>query len=160
MANTTRLSLLPFPQLWDGTSFKLRFLCLPKGDPHVPLNPGLPKFADANLVFEAHLIGSLARLPLSGDATPSGPLTIDAPPDRKADLFEELPKHFNIGAPKAPGLKPVFRKSLTDSYRALIGDRVRSPFLSSAAEFDCAVHSAAADQPDAPVVLTNDISWG
>ena len=160
MANTTRLSLLPFPQLWDGTSFTLRFLCLPKGDPHAPLNPGLPKFADANLVFEAHLIGSLARLPQSGDATPSGPLTIDEPPDRKADLFEELPKHFNIGASKAPGLKPVFRKSLTDSYRALIGDRVRSSFLSSAAEFDCAVHSAVADQPDAPVVLTNDISWG
>ena len=59
---TARLSLLPFPQSWDGGSLVVRFLCLPKGDPQAPLKPGLPAFAAANLVFEAQLIGSLARL--------------------------------------------------------------------------------------------------
>src|ERR1019366_3582653 len=95
---TARLSLLPFPQEWDGTSLVLRFLCLPKGDPRAPLMPGLPAFTAANLVFEAHLIGSLARLPLTGDATPSGPLVIGHPPDGKADLFDELTRQFNITA--------------------------------------------------------------
>ena len=159
---TARLSLLPFPQEWDGTSLVLRFLCLPKGDPRAPLMPGLPAFTAANLVFEAHLIGSLARLPLTGDATPSGPLVIGHPPDGKADLFDELTRQFNITAVAAgpPPLKSAFRKSLTDSYRALIGDRLRSPFLSSAAEFDCAKHSGALDQAPDPVVLSDNVSWG
>ena len=159
---TARLSLLPFPQSWDGTSLVLRFLCLPKGDPRAPLVPGLPAFATANLVFEAHLIGSLARLPLTGDATPSGPLVIGHPPDGKSGVFDELARQFNIAAVPAgpPVLKPVFRKPLTDSYRALIGDRLRSPFISSAAEFDCAKHSGALDQPPEPVVLSDSVSWG
>ena len=37
-----RLTLLPFPQFWDGASMTVRFLCLPKGDPQAPLNPGSP----------------------------------------------------------------------------------------------------------------------
>src|SRR5271157_2885696 len=92
-----RLSLLPFPQFWDGDSLKVRFLCLPKGDPlNMPLNPGLPKFANSNLVFEAKLIGGLRHLPVSGDATPVGPLIPVVAPDNKAALFDQLEIHFNI----------------------------------------------------------------
>jgi hypothetical protein len=155
-----RLSLLPFPQMWDGASLALRFLCLPKGPPDAPLNPGLPKFSEANLVFEAHLIGSLARLPLSGDATPSGPLDTDPTPD-KAALFAELKTNFNVSDPVAPRLaKPVFLKSFTESYRAVIGDRQRSQFLLTTDEFDCAVHQGATDQPEDPVVLPDSFTWG
>ena len=165
-----RLSLLPFPQSWDGTSLVVRFLCLPKGDPpqrdpRAPLMPGLPAFAAAKLVFEAHLIGSLARLPQSGDATPSGPLAIDPPlngqaPEDKAAVFDELAKQFTLTAPGAAGPKPVFRKSLTESYRALIGNRLRSQYLATPDEFDCAMHSGALDQPPEPAVLTSDVTWG
>jgi hypothetical protein len=166
---TARLSLLPFPQSWDGTSLVVRFLCLPKGappqrDPRAPIMLGQPAFATAKLVFEAHLIGSLAQLPLSGDATPTGALAIDPPPngqppEAKANLFDELAKQFNITAPGAAGPKPVFRKSLTESYSALIGNRLRSQYLSTADEFDCAMHSGALDQPSEPAVLTNDVTW-
>ena len=112
-----RLSLLPFPQLWDGNSLKVRFLCLPKGDPlFMPLKPGLPEFAHSNLVFEAKLIGSLRHLPVTGDATPVGPLIPAVAPDNKAALFLELTKHFNITGVRVPSLKtPQFRKSLTES---------------------------------------------
>ena len=74
------LSLLTFPQFWDGASLSVRFLCLPKGDPFQPLRPGLSPFTTANLVFEANMIGSLARLPQPADATPTGPLVMEGPP--------------------------------------------------------------------------------
>jgi hypothetical protein len=158
---SARLSLLPFPQVWNGGSLVVRFLCLPKGDPQAPLKPGLAKFKAANLVFEAKLIGSLSRLPLAGDATPVGPLVPDTPADHKADLFDELTRQFKITAPPGPPRpKPQFRKVMTDSYRALIGGRRRSKFLVDAAEFECALHQGALDQPPDPVVLPDNVTWG
>ena len=155
-----RLSLLPFPQSWNGDALIVRFLCLPKGDPQNPLKPGLPSFADANLVFEAKLIGSLARLPLTGDATAVGPLILDSPPDQKAALFDELTRRFKITAVAGPaGPKPQFRKVITESYRALIGDRQRSQYLVDFDEFQCALHQGAQDQPD-PIDLPDNITWG
>lgn len=110
-----RLSLLPFPQSWDGGSIKVRFLCLPKGNPLAPLQVGLPAFAAANLVFEAKLIGTLDRLPFVLDATPVAPLVLDAAPTQKGDLFNELTRQFNITGPAlAKRPTPVFRKALTD----------------------------------------------
>ena len=68
-----RLTLLTFPQSWDGASLSVRFLCLPKGDPEQPLQAGLPSFATANLVFEAKLIASLDRLRSQRTRRRSGP---------------------------------------------------------------------------------------
>src|SRR5258708_6915756 len=119
-----RLSLLPFPQLWDGDSLKVRFLCLPKGDPLL------------------------------------GPLIPAVAPDNKAALFLELTKQFNITRVRVPSLTtPQFRKSLTESYGALIGNRRRSQYLADSAEFACALHQGAQDQPD-PVVLSDSVTWG
>lgn len=157
-----RLSLLPFPQFWDGDSLTVRFLCLPKGDPLLdPLKPGLPVFADANLVFEARLIGSLGHLPVSGDSTPVGPLIPDVPADNKPALFTELKDNqFNITGVRVPSaVKYAFRKAMTGSYRALIGNRRHSQYLADSAEFDCAMHQGAQDQPD-PVELSDSVTWG
>ena len=107
---SARLSLLCFPQSWDGGLMTVRFLCLPKGDPQQPLQAGLPTFAAANLVFQAKVIGGLGDLPFSGSATGVGPLTIDSPPVGKAGLFVELTNKFNITAPPAaPRPQPRFR---------------------------------------------------
>ena len=158
---SARISLLPFPQAWDGDALTVRFLCLPKGDPQAALKPGLPAFAAANLVFEAKLIGSLSRLPLTGDTTPVGSLILDSPPNAKAELFDELTRQFNITAPPSLiGPKPQFRKVLTDSYRALIGNRQRSTYLSDSAEFECALHQGAQDQPNEPEQLLDSVTWG
>jgi hypothetical protein len=61
------------PAILGRASLSVRFLCLPKGDPEQPLQAGLPSFATANLVFEAKLIASLDRLPLTTDAHDRAP---------------------------------------------------------------------------------------
>jgi hypothetical protein len=156
------LSLLTFPQSWDGNTLDVRFLCLPKGDPLGPLGGGaLPPFATANLVLEANLIGSLDRLPLPTDATPQGVLLLDEPPAQRLDLFHELAKEFNIVA-QPPSRTPVtFQKVVTDSYRALVGQRRLSPLLTEKDAFDCALHQGATDQPpDPPPPPSNAVTWG
>ncbi|RZU40812.1 hypothetical protein [Edaphobacter modestus] len=154
------LSLLTFPQSWDGASLTVRFLCLPKGDPFQPLQPGLPSFSSANLVFEANMIGSLARLPQPADATSTGPLVLDGPPLQKIDLFTELTTHFTI-RPIAPNrTQASFRKAITPSYQQLIGNRQHSPLLLSPDEFACAQHQGVTDQPDQPSAPSSDVSWG
>jgi hypothetical protein len=157
----TRLSILTFPQAWDGTSLTVRFLCLPKGNPLTdPFKPGLPAFASANLVFEPKLIGSLDRLPLPADAAPADPLLLDEPPTQKAELFGELTKLFNIVPRGLPRPQAQFRKVMTESYRSLIGDRRRSTLLADSAEFHCALHQGAVDQPAEPVAPTDEVTWG
>jgi hypothetical protein len=157
---SSSLSLLTFPQFWDGNSLTVRFLCLPKGDPTASPKGVLPAFAASKLVFQAKLIAGLDRLPHAPDATTVGPLLLDPPPTQKAELFQELTNHFNI-QPRVP-LRPQvqFRKAVTDSYRALVGDRQLSPLLAEAAEFDCALHQGAVDQPLEPAAPPSDISWG
>ena len=159
---SARMSLLPFPQWWDGASLTLRFLCLPKGDPQQALKAGLPAFQDANLVFEAELIGSLAHLPLTASATPVGPLVPDAPAGNKPALFALLKDTFNITGVRGPaGAKPRFNKAMTDSYRALIGGRQGSKYLVDSGEFDCAMHQGAQDQADIPPPPPSDaVTWG
>src|SRR6476620_1555970 len=117
-----RLTLLAFPQSWEGGSLVVRFLCLPKGDPEAAPAAGLPSFSNANLIFNARLIGSLDELPLKADSMPTGPVAIKEPPLDKAGLFAELASHFRIVAPGAARPKPEFRKSSTKSYEALIGN--------------------------------------
>src|SRR5215472_2119928 len=117
----TRLTLLPFPQQWKDGALRVRFLCLPKGDPEAPLG-GEPSFATANLVFEARVIEGLAHTPLSAEATPVGPLVLENPPLNKAALLNELTRHFRIVAapPPAgvPGAGSAFRKPVAESYRS------------------------------------------
>jgi hypothetical protein len=153
--------LLSFPQSWDGASLAVRFLCLPKGNPQEALQPGLPAFDAANLVFEAKLIATLERLPYVLDATPKGPLVLEPAPTQKADLFAELTRQFNITAPAPVARpKPLFRKVITDSYRQLIGSRQHSAYLADSAEFECALHQGAQDQPEDPVLLPDSVRWG
>jgi hypothetical protein len=161
IAPNSRISLLTFPQSWDGESLIVRFLCLPAVGPLDPLRPGLTSFADSHLIFEAKLIGSLDRFPLPAEATPVGPLLPDEPPAQKADLFGELAKEFNIQprviVPRAP---IQFQKALTPSYRALIGNRRHSDLLVDPDVYTCALHQGSTDQPEVPVVLSDAISWG
>lgn len=154
------ISLLTFPQLWDGASLVVRFLCLPRVGPLTPLRDGLTSFADSNFIFQAKLIGSLDRLPLPADATSSGPLLPEEPPVQKSQLFAELAKEFSIVARKPLAPRPEFRKAMTDSYRALIGNRTHSGLLRDPDEFACALHEGASSQPNAPVPPSPDITWG
>jgi len=62
-----RLSLITFPQRWDGARIAYRVLVLPKGDPRAPLVPGAPAFANATLQLRARLIAGLDKMPAASD---------------------------------------------------------------------------------------------
>ena len=163
--HTAPLNLLTFPQRWDPVAGEVvvRVLCLPVGDPRDALAPGPTAFANADLRFEAFLVGSLDHVPRAVDAVGSGLLALLQPPLRKAELFDTLAGLFDI----KPGLAvlPVgqamsFRKPVTDSYRALAGMRQLGDELISAHDHECALHEAHAGQPAKPVLLKASLRWG
>src|SRR5215470_2682608 len=123
-----KMTLLAFPQSWDGGSIRVRFLCVPKGNPLDALQAGVPAFANANMAYQAMLIAGLDQLPASAVGVSSGKLTLEDSVTQKADLFTELTKHFTIKPPEALRLKLQFHKRITESYRALVGDRAHSQF--------------------------------
>lgn len=160
----SRLSLLTFPQRLEAGAIRVRFLCLPKGNPEESLDVDLlPSFSTANLVFAARLIGNLEHPPRAADTTPVGPLLLDRPPVDKALLLNQLTREFHVVPrvpPAAPPARPSFRKPLAESYRALTGNRQLSSFIAGVDEFTCALHEAQASQPDRPAVLDDTITWG
>ena len=163
--HTAKLNLLTFPQRWDAAARELvvRVLCLPVGNPRDALGAGQPAFAAADLRFEAHLIGNLDHVPRAADATPSGLLALLQPPLQKALVFEQLGLQFEIDGdprPAAPGPAMRFKKPVTDSYRALVGNRQLGDELIDAHEHECALHDAHAGQPAAPVLLKSSLRWG
>jgi hypothetical protein len=163
--HTAKLNLLTFPQRWDVNARELvvRVLCLPVGNPLDVLAPGQPTFAAADLRFEAQLVGNLNHVPRAADATPSGLLVLLEPPLQKALVFEQLGLQFRIDgrpAPVAAGPAMRFKKPVTDSYRALVGNRQLGDELIGAQEHECALHDAHAGQPAAPVVLDPSLRWG
>ncbi len=159
------LNILAFPQHWDGNAMTLRFLCVPSGDPEAALRPGGPSFATADFRFEARLIDSPAHLPRTVDAVAADPqpLLLDEPPVQKAALFAELHNHFTIAVP-GPRARPLgtprFRKPVTESYRALVGDRQLSPGLADADDYLCGLHEAHAGQPAEPAPIDVTRTWG
>ena len=163
---TSALNLLAFPQRWEGGVLTVRFLCLPQGDPQQALAPGLPSFDMANLQFEARLIGNLDHLPREADAQVAGldALVLDEPPVQKAALFAELATRFKVASadplPAALLTPPSFRKTVTASYRDLVGSRELSGWLASADDYACALHAGHASQPDKPALLSDALRWG
>ena len=162
---TAALTLLAFPQQWDADAgtLRLRFLCVPLRGPLTPLAAGLPNFADANLSFEARLIGSLDHVPRSADVVSSLSLNLEAPPLQKAALYAELALQIDIDPAASPGpgaMTPRYRKAVTPSYRAVVGTRELSPYLAEGDVFNCALHEAHDSQPSAPVVLKSSLRWG
>lgn len=170
MANnpTFKLSLLAFPQAWDGSTIRLRLLVLPQGDPLSPLLTGVPQtpdspaFADAKLKLVAHLIPSVDALPQPANATAQVAL-ITTSPSGARPLFQQLATQFTI-VPNAAGATPRrggwrTRKFLPDSYRnAFAFDRPRTPFALTDDTYHCMLQNPGAKtkQPPPPA----DVTWG
>lgn len=159
------LNLLAFPQRWDGTAktLRVRFLCLPRGNPLDKLGTNLPTFAEADLKFQARLIGSLANLPRSADAQSTAELVLEPSPTAatRKQLFEKLKAQITID-PKpapAPAASPTFRKPSTESYRILTGGRRLSDHLVDDG-YRCALDAAHQTQPPAPELLPSSLRWG
>lgn len=165
---TFSLSLLAFPQSWDGTSLRLRILIMPQDDPlsplltNVPPAPNSPAFADAKPKFVAELIPSLEALPTPASVTGHVALTT-TPPTQARPLFQQLANQFNI-APDPAGRPPrrtgySIRKYLPDSYRnAFNFDSPSTPFAITDDTYHCLLQNppVTTAQPPPPT----SVSWG
>jgi hypothetical protein len=160
---TSTLSLLTFPQSWDGASLTVRFLCLPRRGPDTALGAGLPDFAHANLVFSARIVSGLDAMPAIAASIEKGPLALESRPLQKADLFQELKNQFDI-KPKpaaAPLPNPTFRKAAPASYDQLAGTARRSDYLGGSRDYECALNESSPYDPnEPPPVLDTWLTWG
>ena len=178
-----RLSVLTFPQRYDGARLHLRVLVVPRldtgwsGDPLQPLILGFPApgdttpaFADADLQLEAHVLKGLDRFPSSvmpDEVAPlpeaSGVVATSRP------LFESLvapiPGRFSI-APGAPQLAPpaedryAISKYLPRSYReSFVFNGPRTKGAVTDDSYHCAMKASTKPNP-AFVSSPDTVSWG
>ncbi len=178
-----RLSLLTFPQRYDGARLHVRIVVVPRlsaawnGDPLAPLIRDLPlvgdvttAFADANLSLEARVLSGLDRFPTSiaADETIALP-TASGVIDTARPLFEALvanqPGRFMLsaGAPRLaapPAAHLGVSKYLPRSYResfVFTGPRAKGALTDDS--YHCAMK--ADTKPNPAFVPTPDtVSWG
>src|SRR5580700_10707439 len=123
--NDLELSLMAFPQRWDGSSglLSLNLLLLPVGDPTAPLGTG-PKFAGTAVHLNANIVAGLGSLP-SSSTTPAQVIPFPAQPSPVATtlyttLYNQLvAKGITVkGAPLAvaPPAGARILKALPSSY--------------------------------------------
>jgi hypothetical protein len=165
------LSLMTFPQRWDGPSgtLSLNILLLPVGDPTAPLGTG-PQFAGTAVDLVINLASGLDSLPST--ATPiSLPKPFVATPQSVAPalfttLFNQLvAKRITVTSGKltvAPPAKARIKKSLPDSYKlAFPFEKSRSDDIIDGDGFGCALRAQApgVNPPSLPPP-DSKISWG
>ena len=168
-----RLTLLPFPQSWDGTGkIALRAIALPRGTPRARLMTGVPALGDApafekgRLVLSASIIPSLDKLPDPADVTAIVDLKMTSP-DARGPLFDAVEAQFDIDPvieattrnPRRIGR--TIKKLLTPSYQAAFafpGSRTQFAVLGD--EYACAMRRACQLGKPKPPKPPSTRSWG
>jgi hypothetical protein len=159
-----RLTLMPFPQRWDGAEIDLRILVAPRGDPTQPLTAGAPAFAAAKLALTAQLIPGLAQLPSPANVSASVDLAI-APPANAATLFNRVKTTVNFDPAPPPVVPPAsttsFLKQLMPSYQAAFPfERPRTPFAFTDDRFACALRGAVGGNAGPTPPVKTSTTWG
>jgi hypothetical protein len=159
-----RLTLMPFPQDWDGTGIDLRILVAPRGDPTLPLTAGAPPFAKAKLTLNAQLIPGLTALPTPANVTASVKLPITPPPNANA-LFNQIKARVKFDPSPPPVTPPAattaFLKQLMPSYQAAFPfERSRTKFAVTDDSFACALRGAVGGNPVPPPPVKTMTTWG
>lgn len=157
-----RLSIVTFPQRWNGSSIHYRVLVLPKGDPFSPLVPGALAFADASLHLRARLIPGDDSMPVTADALPPGGALILQSPANVKEIFELLADQFPIDPTIVGNPRPAvtFKKYLPRSYQnAFAFEGPGSPFVFTNDAYECALKDPGLlnRPPKAPMPA---LSWG
>jgi hypothetical protein len=108
MDKNRRLTILTFPQSFDGNVLTLNIVVLPRNQNPLshaieqdPIIPDAPAFADAKPLFEAHIVSALSGLPNTLSANATVPLPV-AQPANARPLFTTLASRFSIANPSAP----------------------------------------------------------
>jgi hypothetical protein len=173
--NDLLLSLMAFPQQWDGPSgiLTLNILLLPVGDPTAPLGGG-PKFAGTNVKLKINVASGLDSLP-STTTVPAVSTAFSAnPPAVAPNLFSQLltqltGKHITVTsgkATKAPPATARILKTLPESYTtAFPFNGPSSRDLSVGDGYGCALRGQAPPQSQLQPKVTlpppdTSISWG
>ncbi len=168
--NDLELSLMAFPQRWNGSTgvLSVNLLLLPVGDPTAPLGDG-PQFAGTPVHLNVNIVAGLASLPST--STPFSQVTpfFAQPPTVAATLYTTLynqlvAKGINVttaGLSTPPPAGARILKSLPPSYtQAFPFDAPRSSDLIVGDGYGCALRSQA---PAANASLPGpdtSIAWG
>ena len=168
--NDLELSLMAFPQRWDGSSglLSVNLLLLPVGDPTAPLGTG-PRFAGTSVHLNANIVAGLASLP-SSSTSPSQVIPFPAQPAPVAStlyttLFNQLvAKGITVkGAPLAiaPPAGARILKALPASYtQAFPFEGPRSSDLSVGDGYCCALRNQAPALNATLPGPDTSIAWG
>lgn len=168
--NDLELSLMAFPQRWDGPSgnLSLNILILPVGDPTAPLGGG-PKFAGTTVDLVINLASGLDSLP-STSTVPSKTTPFVATPPAVAPalfttLFNQLVGNkITVTAGKlttAPPASARILKSLPQSYTlAFPFEKPRTSDLSVGDGFGCALRAQAPALGAKLPPPDSQIEWG
>jgi hypothetical protein len=173
------LSLMAFPQRWDGPSgaLTLNVLLMPVGDPTLPLGTG-PKFAGTPVPLIVNFAAGLGALPTTSSTPSQTASFVATPPLAAATLFPGLQNQFftqgitvNSG-PKvtlttAPSAQARILKSLPTSYTSAFAfNGPASRDVSVGDGYGCALRDQAPKQiqtpplKDKPLPPDNSIYWG
>jgi hypothetical protein len=172
-----RLSILAFPQRWDGAKIHARVLLLPTGDPLKTAN-GLPKFAGTTWKLRALVLPGLDAFWAAGAANSASaihaPATL-APPANAVSLFDALRDSFPIVPTPVPAT-PAYAAAQSARLSRLAGTRIKKELPESYTsafpfdrpdtddallgnEFGCAVRSVDGGKESDPKP-PNELSWG
>jgi hypothetical protein len=176
-----RISILTFPQVFDGDRLQLNILFVPRlsapwnGDPLLPVirdfpNPGdtTPAFADADLRLEVRALDGFDRFPVSGPVDFNGglPEANGALPDARP-LFQSLiaAGRFKLSAAPPRLADPVkpqifIQKYLPRTYRdsfLFTGPRTLDAVIDDS--YQCAIKAKKEPNPGF-VPSTDEVSWG
>jgi hypothetical protein len=168
MITDSLITILPFPQRYDGTNLHLNFVVIPRNiDPLADLVPGASPFADANLNFEARIISGLGTFPMDSAVTNTvnlddvSGITTDARPifEAFAAQYNIVPKPVNLPAQKSN--VHYIRKYLPRSYRKAFNfhsPRTDRAVLDDA--YQCAVRDVKKGKNPAFQQSPDTMSWG
>ena len=167
--SSTKLTIMAFPQRWDGASLKANILVLPHENPLAPFTENVPSgvnatpFAQAGFKLNAMVINSLDMMPKPSDISGVIPVAI-TPATDAFSLFQELKNSFQITKPSNV-VNPVvpstyIQKYLPQSYRTSFSfSQPRTPYAKIDDSYLCSMKEKDASLPK-PVYSTNDVSWG
>jgi hypothetical protein len=161
-----RISILTFPQQWQGNVLKLRVLVMPRNfNPLIAdqVAPGTPAWVDASMALRARLITDGEKYPsiLEGDESFSLPGV--AMPANVRPIFKDIEQQLGgiTSTQKLQGVKPNerARKYLPQSYRSSFN--FTTPRTKDAAiddSYQCTIRDK---KPIDPTFESKyDLSWG
>ena len=185
MEDNRRFTIFAFPQGFKNNVLKLNILFLPRNQNPLkfaieshPIIPDSPSFANANLLFMAHIKTGLEKFPFMEDEIPVLLNVVNPSQASKNALFTSLANSFNVKNPnldntnnnikisdKAP--EPIKKEDISLSVSKYLPFSYRNSFNFVSpkvknAKIDDSYHCAIRDasKNNSFVISTDEISWG